>query len=255
MKILIIEDEVMAQKELKRLLAKTGIDFEILACIDSIEDAIEWFSMNRSPDLMFLDIQLADGLSFEIFKHVNIESPVIFTTAFDEYAIQAFTLNSIDYLLKPIDQTALNKALEKLHNLKKQFSNHNTGLSEKQLEQILKLARLSYKNRFIIKSGEQYKFFNTTDIAYFVADNNVVFLVTFQNQRYIVDQTMEQIEQLIDPVLFFRIHRGMTVNIQSIQKVHKYFNSRLKLELKPDAGLEILVSRLKVNDFLAWMEK
>jgi len=256
LKVLIIEDEPFAQQELKRLLNNIQRDIEIIACIDSVEDSIEWFSQNPNPDLVFMDIQLSDGLSFEIFKSAKINAPVIFTTAFDEYAIRAFKVNSIDYLLKPIEPEGLLAALDKFDQMKSQFAGHKPELNSLQLENVLSALRpkTDYKSRFITKVGDQIKYIKTEDIAYFFADDNIVFLVTENQGKYIVDYALNQLEVYLDPKHFFRLNRTYYVNIKSIAKVHKFFNSRLKIELKPASDDDILVSRVKVSEFLNWLE-
>lgn len=256
MKALIIEDEPFAQAELKRLLAASGEPVEVITCLESIEEAVEWFGSQPMPELIFMDIQLADGLSFEIFKQVKVDAPVIFTTAYNEYAIKAFKVNSIDYLLKPIDPAELKQALIKFNNLKPApvATQLNNPLA---LEQLLSQITQSsnYKTRFVVKVGEQIKMLKAEEVAYFIADGNEVFLYTFQKQRYIIDYTLDELSTMANPKDFHRINRSYLVNINSIAKVHKYFNSRLKIELNPHRDDEILVSRVKVPDFIQWLEK
>jgi len=257
MKVLIIEDEPFAQKELERLLKSSSYDVEILDYIDSVEESVKWLNAN-SADLIFMDIQLSDGLSFEIFDKVNIETPVIFTTAFDEYAIRAFKVNSIDYLLKPIELDDLKKALSKFeHSFSKQEKAEvvESYLSKEQLEKLLSLYRpTNYKSRFIAKLGDNIKHIAVEEIPYFYFEEKVVFLVTQSNDRYIVDYTLDQLETLLDPKSFFRINRKYIASIDSIEKVSKYFNSRLKIRLKPHIDDEILISRAKVKDFINWLD-
>jgi DNA-binding LytR/AlgR family response regulator len=255
MKVLIIEDEPYAQKELIRLLEQTGQRFEILACLDSVKDSIEWFQLNPMPDLIFMDIQLADGLCFEIFRKAKVTAPVIFTTAFDQYAIQAFKVNSIDYLLKPVKLDELKDALHKLEEVKDQFSGKRGFLESADIDKLLKSLRPEFKTRFMIKLGDQYKTVDTSDIAYFRAEDNEVMLVTKASRTYIIDHPLDELSQLLDPALFFRISRGYIVEIHSVTKVSKYFNSRLVLELQPDAGEKVLISRVKVQEFLKWMDR
>jgi len=257
LRIVIIEDEPLAQNELKRLLQASEFEFNILDCLESIEEAVEWFQANEAPDLVFMDIQLADGLSFEIFTQTTIQSPVIFTTAFDEYALQAFKVNSIDYLLKPIEQTALNQAISKLMGWREKFSDQKPIISAKQLESLLELSQphKEYKSRMIVKSGEQIKFITLSEVAYFNAEDNVVMLYTADKKRYIVDYSLDQLAEIINPNHFFRLNRGVFANKTAIGKIHRYFNSRLKIELTPELDSEVLVSRIKVAAFLEWMEK
>jgi len=258
MKVLIIEDEPFAQQELKRLLGKLSVEIEILDMIDTVEDSVEWLKLNPAPDLIFLDIQLADGLSFEIFKQIKIEAPVIFTTAFDEYAIQAFRLNSVDYLLKPIKINDLKNAMAKLEAMKKQFATQepvNIGITPEQLQSLLQLGKPEYKSRFVARVGDQIKYVPVGEVAYFYAEDNVVFMVSIKNDRYIIEHSIEELESLIDPKDFFRLNRGFLAHIGSINKVYKYMSSRLKIELKPETEKEVLVSRARVSEFMEWMER
>lgn len=256
MKILIVEDEPFAQQELIRLLKKTGKEFELLDTLDSVEDSIEWFSKNIHPDLVFLDIQLADGLSFDIFAEIELKSAVIFTTAYDEFAIRAFELNSIDYLLKPVKLEALESALEKYEKMKKNMAVGQTGFNEEQLQQVINLmSSKNYKSRMLIRVGDQIKSIDMKDVAYFRADDNVVFVHAHDGSKYIVDHTLEQLEGLLDPKSFFRMNRTFMVAFPSIKKVSKYFNSRLLIELMPSTEEQVLVSRARAKDFLEWMDQ
>jgi DNA-binding LytR/AlgR family response regulator len=256
MKVLIVEDEPYAQNELKRLLARTGKPIEILECIDSVEEAVEWFESNEEPDLIFLDIQLSDGLSFDIFNHTRVKAPVIFTTAYDEYAVQAFKLNSIDYLLKPVKFEDLEAALEKLTGLAEQFGKQEPrGLSVEQVEQLLNIHKPKYKTRFIAKVGDQIKYIDVNEVAYFRAEDNEVMLVTQSNHQYVIDYSLEQLGRMVNPNDFFRVNRSYMVTIGSIKKISKYFNSRLHLELNPPSENTILISRIKVPEFMNWMDQ
>lgn len=258
MKILIIEDEPFAQKELKRLLDIAEGKFEILDMLDTVEESTEWLKTNPPPDLIFLDIQLADGISFDIFRNVEIKSPVIFTTAYDEYAIRAFQLNSIDYLLKPIKLTELIRAINKYESIKNQYEQTNAesvNITKAQLESLMGLGKKEYKSRFVAKVGDQIKYIAVEDLAYFYAEDNVVFLVNKNADRYIIDYSIEEIDALIDPRIFYRLNRSFVAHISAIHKVYKYLNSRLKIELKPDSEKEVLISRAKVSDFMLWMDR
>lgn len=254
MNALIIEDEPHARTELKRLLAKVAPQVTIVAELDSVTDACTFLVSGKPFDLVFADIQLSDGLSFDIFNQINITQPVIFTTAYNEFAIKAFELNSIDYLLKPIEEKQLEKALAKLDRLKDSYGNQSLMLSAEKLRELLSVKK-EYKSRFVTKIGDQFKYITIDEIAYFFADNNVVYAFTHQQQKVIVDYKMEELETLLDPKLFFRANRGFMVHIKAIQKVHKYFNSRLSLDVLPKTEEPILVSRLKVDDFLNWMDQ
>lgn len=258
MKVLIIEDEPLAQKELKRLLQQVENQIVILECIDTVEDSVLWLNEHEEPDLIFMDIQLADGISFDIFKHTEINVPLIFTTAFDEYAIKAFEHNSVDYLLKPIEIEKLTKAIEKYKTLNKSYQNNEKNtISQEQINRLIAMSTpvKEYKSRVLVKIGEQFKFIKTDEIAYFFADNNDVWLVSFTKKEYIIEHSLNQLDELLNPKNFFRINRSYIVNIEAIEKIHKFFNSRLKIELNPQRKENILVSRLKVSEFLNWIEK
>jgi DNA-binding LytR/AlgR family response regulator len=255
MKVLIIEDEPFAQNELKRLLDKADKTIEVLDCIDSVEDSLEWLAGNPSPDLIFMDIQLSDGLSFDIFKQTEVKAPVIFTTAYDEYAIQAFKVNSIDYLLKPVKQTDLENAIKKFQYLYEKSDEQQASISIQQIEQLISAGMPKFKSRFIAKVGEQLKHIEVTEIAYIKAEDNEVVLVTKNNNRYIIDYTLDQLGGLMNPNQFFRINRSYMATIGSIGKISKYFNSRLHIELLPKTKDTVLISRVRVPDFLKWMDK
>jgi len=253
--VLIVEDEPYAQKELKRLLNNSGHDIHVVNCIDSVEDAINWINNNPEPDIMFFDIQLSDGLSFEIFNHIKTKTPIIFTTAFDEYAIQAFKVNSIDYLLKPVKQHELNAALDKFISLTANEKVESSGLNIKQIEKLLEINKPRFKSRFITRIGDQIKHIGINEIAYFKAEDNEVLIITETNKRFFIDYSLEQLNSMLDPDKFFRANRTYIINISSINKISKYFNSRIHLELNPVTEENVLISRVKVPDFLNWIER
>ena len=255
LRVLIVEDEPHAQNELKRLLANSEYDIHVTECIDSVEDTINWINNNPEPDIMFFDIQLSDGLSFEIFNHINIKTPVIFTTAFDEYAIRAFKVNSIDYLLKPVKQHELNAALNKFHGIMNLENVNESRLTIEQIEKLLEINKPAYKSRFITRIGDQIKHIGINEIAYFKAEDNEVLLITENNKRYIIDYALEQLINMIDPEKFFRANRSYIVNISAIKKISKYFNSRIHLELEPGTEDDVLISRVRVPEFLNWIDK
>ncbi len=254
MKVLIVEDESLASKRLVKLLKEAEPNVEILAELDSVKRVVKWLGENESPELIFLDIQLADGLSFEIFEKADVRAPIIFTTAFDEYAIQAFKVNSIDYLLKPIDPAELERALEK-------FKNHfgaqeeskpalNMALIEKAMQQMTR----QYKERFVVKIGEHIKTINTEDALYFFSEAKATFLQT-DDKRYIIDYALEQIEQLVDSERFFRINRKYLVSLEAVKDIITYSNSRLRLILKDHDDMDAIVSRDRVQDFKKWLDR
>ena len=255
MKILIAEDESMAAKRLTRLLLEIQPDIEILATLDSVKRVSKWLNENESPDLVFLDIQLADGLSFEIFEKATITAPVIFATAFDEYAIQAFKVNSVDYLLKPINPEDLKKALDKFrqHYQVKEVSQPAFDLS--MIERAMTMMTKQYKERFVVKIGEHIKTVDTTDALYFFSQEKATFLQVADNKRFIIDYTLEQVEQLVDPKRFFRINRKYLVSLDAVKDIVTYSNSRLRLILKDTDDMDAIVSRDKVQDFKKWLDR
>ncbi len=250
-----MEDEPYARNEMKRLLARVPGTVNVLECTDSVEETVQWLSENPPPDLIFLDIQLSDGLSFEVFNQVEVNAPVIFTTAFDEYAIRAFKVNSIDYLLKPIKQEELVQAIKKYEKLSAKQGEAAGGIKLEQIEKLLDLHKPSYKSRFIAKVGDQIKHIEIKDVAYFRAEDNEVMLVTHQNNRYIIDYSLDQLTGLLRPEDFFRANRSYIVTPGAIKKISKYFNSRLHLQLIPEADDTVLISRVKVPEFMQWMDQ
>ena len=251
LKVLIFEDESLSAEHLVNLIRRYDSSIELLGIIESIKQGIDWFSKNQHPDLLLMDIHLSDGSCFDLFKQVKLETPVIFTTAFNEYAIQAFKLNSIDYLLKPIDFQDLHLAFEKF---RKQHKPHlpNPELLYEQIYSKL-LQPNQYKKRLLVKVGEQLKQVLVEDVAYFLFDEGMCWAVTFAKNRLPVDYSLDELEQMLDPKQFFRINRKFIVNPNSIEKIHTYFNNRLKLQLRPDPETEVLVSRERVADFKNWL--
>ncbi|MBT1686278.1 LytR/AlgR family response regulator transcription factor [Dawidia soli] len=247
MNYLIVEDERFAYEELKRMMTKLRPDYLLETRTKAVIDTIR-FLKESHVDLILMDIRLADGNCFEIFNHVKVSTPVIFTTAYDEHAIKAFKLNSIDYLLKPFDEKELDAALRKFEDI---FHNDSYKTSPGNFEQLLSLKT---KNRFLISKGENYHYIETTDVAFFYSEEGVVFLHTFQNKRYVINYTLDQLEQQLDIRLFFRVSRNCVGNLKAIDNVARYFNSRLKLSFSPECPHEVLVSRVRVPDFLKWMD-
>lgn len=254
MNALIIEDEPAAARRLKTLLHSLDKDLEVLDIIDSVEDAVLFLKHHLEPDLIFADIQLSDGICFDIFKQVLPRSAVIFTTAYDEYALEAFKVNSVDYLLKPVDPDRLKQSLEKYKSLRQAF-----GSTEKieALTAFLDLKEKKYKTRFLVKSGHGFKPVSVDEAAYFLIDDQLVFLYDKSGKRYLLETTLDDIERTVDPATFFRINRQMIVALSAIKAIHPYFNSRLKLDLVPVLDLEdeVIVSRMKVGDFRKWLEE
>lgn len=247
MKYLIVEDERFAYEELKRMMTELRPGYSLDKRTKTVIDTIA-FLKTSAVDLILMDIRLADGNCFEIFNHVEVSTPVIFTTAYDEHAIKAFKFNSIDYLLKPFDEKELEAALTKFEAI---FHNHSYKADPKSFVQILSAKN---KNRFLISKGENYHYIETADIAHFYSEDGAVFLHTFHNKRHIINYTLDQLEQQLDNRLFFRISRNCIGHVKAIENVAKYFNSRLKLTFLPACPHEVLVSRVRVPDFLKWMD-
>lgn len=254
MKVLIIEDEVPAAEKLERYLLKYDQTIQVVAVIDKVSGAIDWLRESQDQvDLIFMDIQLIDGLSFQIFQQVTVRKPVIFTTAFNEFALDAFKVNSIAYLLKPITFTDLAASLNKLQNLREQL--HFNKEQEERIHQAFSnLKTKEYKNRFMVKLGDHIRSITSDQISLFYADGRDVYLVTNQNRKFIIDYTLESLETIIDPKMFFRLNRTFILNINSIKDVLVYSNSRLKITLIQEFDKEIIVSREKVGDFKEWFD-
>jgi len=248
MKILIIEDEARAASQLERMLKACNFDYELLNIIDTVEDAVLWFQKNAMPDLVFMDIQLADGLSFEIFQKIEVAAPIIFTTAFDQYAIQAFKVNSVDYLLKPIQKDDLRTALDKF--LK---SNNSAAIDPIILKQLLASMQVSPKrDGLLVKEGNGFVQIKISELLYCYSEESISFGVT-SNKRFIIDETMDELYDSLDQHMFYRINRGQIVAKTSIQKIDPYFNHRVKLSVANPRDQEFIVSRPKTNDFKKWM--
>lgn len=251
MQILIIEDELRAASQLQKLLNKSSLDFQLLDVIDTVEDAVLWFKKNTTPELVFMDIQLADGLSFEIFQKVEVTAPIIFTTAFDQYAIQAFKVNSIDYLLKPIQQEDLDIALHKFAK-SKSLSN---PIEPNILKELLSSIQAPQKRSgILVKEGSGFVQIRVSELLYMYSQDSITFGVT-HNKRYIIDETMDQLFESLDNTKFYRINRGQVVSKISIQKIEPYFNHRVKLSVSNPRDQEFIVSRQKTSDFKDWMNK
>jgi two-component system, LytTR family, response regulator LytT len=250
MNILIIEDEKPAARLLQRKVEKLGLHVNTM--LHSVEEAIVWFQSNLHPDLIFLDIQLSDGLSFEIFEQIDIKSAVIFTTAYDEYALRAFKLNSIDYLLKPIDEEELEIAISKFKN---QFQKNT--ISNLDFEAIKRMlvnpVEKEYKKRFSVKIGHQLKVIPIEDVECFYSENKGTYLHTLDNRDYLLDTTLEILENEINPKDFFRINRKFIIPLKSIKEIQVYTNSRLKIVLPSYKDDEVIVARERVSDFKEWI--
>jgi len=250
MKVLIIEDEKPAARRLNRMLEKQQV--EVSTMLHSVAEAKQWFLANEHPDLIFLDIQLSDGVSFEIFEEIEIKSAVIFTTAYDQYALEAFKLNSIDYLLKPIDEDDLIAAIEKYKSFKPQQENAMISLADvKKL--LVNETEKEYKTRFTIKIGQHLKMISVEDIECFYSENKSTYLSKTDGRSYLLDVTLEQLEEQLEPKHFFRISRKFFININAVKDIVAYANSRLKIHLNKYHEQELIVSRERVKEFKTWL--
>lgn len=249
MKIAIVEDEAPAIAKLERYLKKANDNIEVVARLETVKEAVTWLSAHLSEvDLIFMDIQLPDGLSFDIFREVKINRPVIFATAYDEYAIDAFKVNSIDYLLKPVTFTDLKSALGKLDSIKKVFG----GADSDTQEMLAGLADKRFKERFLVKLGDHIHSIKTSDIQVFFAEGRTAYLITTEGRKFIIDYKLETLEEMLDPKLFFRANRTFIININGIKDVVSYSNSRLNITMGTKLEKDIIVSRDRVLDFKDW---
>lgn len=246
MKALIIEDEAAAARRLAKLIQEIDPEITVLEQLDSIEASLNWFAQHPMPDLIFMDINLADGLSFEIFDHQEITCPIIFTTAFDQYALQAFKVNSVDYLLKPIKKNELEQAIEKYRKL------HTTdNVDYKALANAMK--RDEFNTRFLIRFGQSIKVVEFREAAYFYTEDKITFLITKTGKRYPIEPSLEKLDEMADPRTYFRINRQFIVNIESIKEMYAYSKARVKLILDPPIDKETIVSTERSPIFKKWL--
>ncbi|OJJ15307.1 DNA-binding response regulator [marine bacterium AO1-C] len=256
MKVLIIEDEAPASRRLQKLIHEIDATIEIITVLDSIESSVNWLKQNPAPEIIFMDIQLADGVSFEIFEKIQIQTPIIFTTAYDEFSLRAFKVNSIDYLLKPINKEELTRSIHKFQQLKNQLSADNYQQQLGNLLETLQPNKASYKNRFLVKLGDRLESVSEENIGYFQARDKMVLLITKQDKKYPVDYSLDDLERLLHPDYFFRINRQFIVRIDAIQSIHNYFHGKLKIMLSPAvADLDIVISREKSSQFKQWLDQ
>ncbi|HAK76658.1 MAG TPA: DNA-binding response regulator [Runella sp.] len=254
MKVLIVEDEILIAEQLQRMLKDIAPQTEVLDVLHSVKTARRWFMQNPEPDLLFMDIQLSDGISFDLFNYFDIKCPIIFATAYDEYAIKAFKVKSIDYLLKPIKPQELEAAITKFKESQRGFSPNDYTLKIQSLLDSMPAVGRKHKTRFLVPYNDQLLPISQEEIAYFYTTNEMVCLVRSDNRQFLVDYTLEELEKLLNPTLFFRLNRQYIASLAAVQKIHTYFNGKLKLELQPEPSHDILVSREKAPHFKAWME-
>lgn len=251
MTCLIIEDETPAAKRLQAMIEKHQPQARIVSVLDSVAAAVTFLNTHEHPDLIFMDIQLADGQSFDIFESVTVSSPIIFTTAYDEYALQAFRVNSIDYLLKPIEEKELSRALKKYKSQEK-----NTPPDLSQWRAFLHTVQEpKYKERFLLKIGEEIRFIETADINYVFSDGGMVYAQLQDKRKFHLDFSLDQLTHLLNPDDFFRINRKFIIRLRAINRIFTYFNSRLKIESDPKSPFDLIVSRDRVNDFKRWIDR
>jgi two-component system response regulator LytT len=253
MKILIIEDEKLAAERLKKMLTELPITIEVVGIVRSIEKGNIWLKENALPDLILSDIQLLDGLSFEIFKANPVNCPIVFTTAFDQYALQAFEVNGMDYLLKPIQSEKLYSAIEKAQNSVKQ-----TLISAEDLDTLADMIenrKKKYKSRFLVKLGQKIKSIPVEQIAYFFTENKLTFLMTSNKEKFPLDNSLDELETLLDPELFFRANRKYMITLDAVKEIHPYFKGRILIELLPEVEEDIVVSSEKTPSMKAWLDK
>ena len=248
--ILIIEDEEPAANRLKKMVTELEPDANVLDNIVSVNSAIAWFKQNPSPDLIFSDIQLSDGLSFGIFKNIEVQCPVIFITAYDQYAIDAFKVNSIDYLLKPIKKDDLQVAINKFKKLNR---SETPSLDINKVLEVFNHPKTEYKTRFIVRYGEHIKTIKIEDAAYFYTEDKINFLTTNEGRRYIIDYNLDALESMLDPKTFFRINRQFIISINAINEMFSYSKSRVLIKLNPPAKHETIVSTERSGDFKLWL--
>jgi DNA-binding LytR/AlgR family response regulator len=250
MKVVVIEDEMPAANRLIKLLRNMNEAIDVVGRFDSVEPSVKFFQSVPTVDLVFMDIQLADGLSFDIFSKASITAPVIFTTAFDQYTLKAFKVNSVDYLLKPIDEKELQQAVEKYSRI---YKNKEPDFSDKILKMMQEMAAVKYKERLLIKRGQQLSYLKTDITAYCYADGKLCYAVDFNNNKYLLETNLSELEEQLQPNKFYRINRSLLVNIDAVKKVHTWLGGRLKIELSLSSNAETIVSRDRVNGFKDWL--
>ena len=254
MNILIVEDEELAQKKLQKTLAAVDATATVVGITDSIQSTVDWLKSNNNADLILMDIELADGQSFEVFNLVDVKAPVIFTTSYDEYALKAFKVNSVDYLLKPVQTDELQAALAKYKKLA------DTSRQDVNIESLVnqikqQLQPKEYRKRFLVKHAQKLVSVDVEEIAYFYSDGRLNFFKTFDNKKFVVDYTMDELAEMLDPDKYYRISRSYFISVNSVEQIHDYFGNRLLLYLKPNAEKEAIVSREKVTEFKKWLGK
>jgi len=255
-KVVIIEDEKPAQRLLQETLKEISILTEVVICLDSIQAAVKWFGNNPHPEIVLMDIQLSDGLSFDIFKQIDIESMIIFTTAYDDYAIQSFKVNSLDYLLKPVEKDELQSAFEKYQQYNRRFLKENiSAIDFSELVTIIKSEKIEYRKRFLIQSNESFFHIETTQVAFINSRQGITFVRTFDKREYPINFSLQSLKEQLDPEQFFKVNRQVIINMNVIKKVHSYFNGKLKLETTPSYSENVIIGKDKAAQFRRWLDR
>jgi DNA-binding LytR/AlgR family response regulator len=254
-KIILIEDELYNLRLLEGMIKKIRPDWEVVKTFDSVKNSVEWLKENPHPDLFFMDIQLADGLCFSIFEQVEINSMVIFTTAYDNYAIRAFRVNSIDYLLKPFKEKDLEAAVLKFEQIRRLTTESDFHMNYQEILEAIRRGEKKFRKRFLISKGPAFFMLSTEEIAYFYSEHRITSAVTFHDKHHVVEFSLEALEDQLDPDTFFRANRQVIVHVRSIVKIENYFGGKLKMLLNPAFEGDVVVSRLKAQDFKNWLGK
>jgi len=255
MHIILIEDESLAAERLQELIERYDPTVRVLAVLPSVAAAVTWLQTHPPPDLAFMDIQLSDGLCFDIFKAVPVTCPIIFTTSYDDYALEAFEVHSVAYLLKPVKFQLLAQSFQKLESLKQALGQGHLNRVLDQIAEGVRRGKDTYKSRFLVRSGPHIRSIRTDEIAYFYSDQKISFLVSHTQQKFPVDFSLEEIEELLDPQDFFRVGRKFITHIDAVKEIHPYFKGRVKLTLQPAAPEEIVVSSERTPAFKAWLDR
>jgi len=250
MTVLILEDERLAAEKIARMLREAEPQADIVAQLASVVDAVAWLQSHTHPDLILADIQLLDGLSFDIFRQVNVDKPVIFTTAYDQYAIQAFEVNSIGYLLKPVKPESLRASLQKWQSLTRASASDYSEVLH-----YLRTAQREYKSRFMVRLGQKIVAITVDTIAYFFSEQKLTYIVTTDNRRFPIDQPLDELIDLLDPRIFFRINRQYIITFTAIAEIHPYFKGRVKLNLNPAAAEDVVISAERTPEFKRWIDQ
>lgn len=255
MNVLIIEDEALAAAKLERMILRYDKSYQIIAKLRSVEESKNWFQENEPPDLLFMDIHLLDGTCFDLLDEVEIRSPVIFTTAYQDFVLDSFQVHNLDYLIKPVSFKKLQQSLKKFESLFTQNKDRRTGENYQQMVDAIMASNKDYKTRFLVKFGSKLLPIGIDQISHFISQDRITFLITNEGKKYPIAPTLDELENSLDPSVFFRINRQVILHVQSIQQVHKHFNGRLKVDLTQQTDEEIMVSSRRATDFQNWLDQ